>query len=348
MLKRRCSSSPQRPSGLSRRSPTLTLRETGCGHSSATTPTSPSTSSPSRPTPSGVAEFGIDTANMFGFWDWVGGRYSMDSAIGLSTMLAIGPDGFGEMLAGFHEMDEHFRTAPLRANLPVLMGLLAVWYVDFFGAQTIGVMPYEQYLKRFPAYLQQLTMESNGKHVTLEGCRRRLSDRTGLLGRAGHQRAAQLLPTDPSGHKADPGRPDRIRQEPQPDRRPPRHLDVERLRPSPSPRVRQDRGGGPSRGRAGARSSPHRVMVGNRPTNVHPRRQADAPRCSAHSLRSTSTACSRREPSGTSTRSTSGASSSARCSRQQIIPELESPSEPELDHDSSTNALIRRYRAMKA
>jgi glucose-6-phosphate isomerase len=118
-----------------------------------------------------VAKFGIDTANMFEFWDWVGGRYSMDAAIGLSTMLAIGPDHFRSMLNGFHAMDEHFRTAPFDKNLPVLMGLLTVWYTDFFGAQTIGVMPYEQYLKRFPAYLQQLTMESNGKHVTLEGKR---------------------------------------------------------------------------------------------------------------------------------------------------------------------------------
>ncbi len=116
-----------------------------------------------------VAAFGIDTANMFGFWDWVGGRYSMDSAIGLSTMVAIGPEHFRELLAGFHEMDEHFRTAPLEQNLPVIMGLLAVWYNNFFGAQTVGVMPYDQYLKRFPAYLQQLTMESNGKHVTLAG-----------------------------------------------------------------------------------------------------------------------------------------------------------------------------------
>jgi glucose-6-phosphate isomerase len=116
-----------------------------------------------------VAKFGIDTANMFGFWDWVGGRYSMDSAIGLSTMLAIGPDYFRAMLDGFHQMDEHFRTAPFERNLPVLMGLLAVWYNDFFGAQTVAVLPYEQYLKRFPAYLQQLTMESNGKHVTLDG-----------------------------------------------------------------------------------------------------------------------------------------------------------------------------------
>ena len=116
-----------------------------------------------------VAEFGIDTVNMFGFWDWVGGRYSMDSAIGLSTMVAVGPERFSQMLAGFHAMDQHFRTAPLARNLPVLMGLLTVWYVSFFGVKSVGVMPYEQYLKRFPAYLQQLTMESNGKHVTLDG-----------------------------------------------------------------------------------------------------------------------------------------------------------------------------------
>ncbi len=118
-----------------------------------------------------VAKFGIDTANMFGFWDWVGGRYSMDSAIGLSTMLAIGPENFRSMLSGFHQIDEHFRTTPLERNLPVLLGLLGVWYTNFFGAQTVAVLPYEQYLKRFPAYLQQLTMESNGKHVTLGGDR---------------------------------------------------------------------------------------------------------------------------------------------------------------------------------
>jgi glucose-6-phosphate isomerase len=116
-----------------------------------------------------VAEFGIDTANMFEFWNWVGGRYSMDSAIGLSTMLALGPERFREMLGGFHELDEHFRTAPFERNLPVLMALLAVWNNNFFGADTVAVLPYEQYLKRFPAYLQQLTMESNGKHVTLDG-----------------------------------------------------------------------------------------------------------------------------------------------------------------------------------
>jgi glucose-6-phosphate isomerase len=116
-----------------------------------------------------VSKFGIDTANMFEFWDWVGGRYSMDSAIGLSTMLAVGPDGFREMLAGFHAMDEHFRTAPFERNIPALLGLLTVWYTDFFGAETVAVLPYDQYLKRFPAYLQQLTMESNGKHVTHDG-----------------------------------------------------------------------------------------------------------------------------------------------------------------------------------
>ena len=126
-----------------------------------------------------VAKFGIDTANMFEFWDWVGGRYSMDSAIGLSTMLAIGPDHFRAMLGGFHEMDEHFRTAPFERNLPVIMGLLGLWYNDFFDAQTIAVLPYEQYLKRFPAYLQQLTMESNGKHVTLDG--KKVAHQTGPI-----------------------------------------------------------------------------------------------------------------------------------------------------------------------
>ena len=143
------------------------------------------------------------TANMFGFWDWVGGRYSMDSAIGLSTMLAIGPDNFRALLRGFHEMDEHFRTAPFEKNLPVLMALLSVWNNDFLGAQTVAVLPYEQYLKRFPAYLQQLTMESNGKHVTLDGKKVQLPDRAGLLGRTRHQRPALVLSTDSSGHAAD-------------------------------------------------------------------------------------------------------------------------------------------------
>ena len=147
-----------------------------------------------------VQKFGIDTANMFEFWDWVGGRYSMDSAIGLSTMLAIGPENFREMLDGFHEMDEHFRTAPFAHNLPVVMGLLGIWYNNFFGAETVAVLPYEQYLKRFPAYLQQLTMESNGKHVTLARQAGRLQHRADLLGRAGDERPAFVLSADSSGH----------------------------------------------------------------------------------------------------------------------------------------------------
>ena len=158
-----------------------------------------------------VSKFGIDTANMFEFWDWVGGRYSMDSAIGLSTMLAIGPENFRAMLDGFHQMDEHFRTAPFERNLPVLMGLLSVWYNDFFGAQTVAVLPYEQYLKRFPAYLQQLTMESNGKHVTLDGAAVTTPNQPHLLGRAGNERAALVLPVDPSGDPAHPLRLHRIR-----------------------------------------------------------------------------------------------------------------------------------------
>ena len=157
-----------------------------------------------------VAKFGIDTANMFEFWDWVGGRYSMDSAIGLSTMLAIGPENFRAMLDGFHQMDEHFRTAPFERNLPVLMGLLAVWYNDFFGAQTVAMLPYEQYLKRFPAYLQQLTMESNGKHVTLDGTEVQLRYQPRLLGRTGNQRPAFVLPVDPSGNPAHPLRLHRV------------------------------------------------------------------------------------------------------------------------------------------
>ncbi len=170
-----------------------------------------------------VSAFGIDTVNMFGFWDWVGGRYSMDSAIGLSTMIAIGPDNFRALLDGFHQMDEHFRTAPFERNLPVLMGLLSVWYNDFFGAQTVAVLPYENYLKRFPAYLQQLTMESNGKHVTLDGKPVALRYQPDLLGRAGDQRPALVLPVDPSGHAADPVRLHRVRARADAARPTPRH-----------------------------------------------------------------------------------------------------------------------------
>ena len=216
-----------------------------------------------------VAKFGIDTANMFGFWDWVGGRYSMDSAIGLSTMLAIGPDNFRAMLDGFHEMDEHFRTAPFERNLPVLMGLLSIWYNDFFGAQTVAVLPYEQYLKRFPAYLQQLTMESNGKHVTLGRRRRGLRHRADLLGRAGDQRPAFLLPADPPGHAAHPLRFHRLRPDPQPARPASRHPAGQCLRPDRGAGLRQDRRGGQG-GRharlAGAASRCSRAIVRRTPS----------------------------------------------------------------------------------
>ena len=293
-----------------------------------------------------VAEFGIDTANMFGFWDWVGGRYSMDSAIGLSTMVAIGPDQFGDMLAGFHEMDEHFRTAPLAESLPVLMGLLAVWYGDFFGAQTYGVMPYEQYLKRFPAYLQQLTMESNGKSVTLEGAE--VDYQTGAVfwGEPGtngqhsfyqliHQ-GTKLIPVDliGFGKTLNPLRD---------------HHDIlssnvfaqaqalafgktiqEVLAEGTSPEV-----------------APHRVMPGNRPTNVllaerlTPRLLGTLVALYEHSV------------------FTQGVIWNIDSFDQwgvelgkvlavQILPELESADEPELSHDSSTNALIRRYRSLKS
>ena len=151
-----------------------------------------------------VKKFGIDKENMFGFWDWVGGRYSMDSAIGLSTMIAIGADAFNEMLAGFHAMDEHFRTAPFAENLPVLMGLMTVWYTDFFDAQTMAVLPYEQYLKRFPAYLQQLTMESNGKHVTLEGAHVDYETGPVYWGEPGTNGQHSLLPAHPPGDAPDP------------------------------------------------------------------------------------------------------------------------------------------------
>ena len=177
---------------------------------------------------------------MFGFWDWVGGRYSMDSAIGLSTMLAIGPDRFHALLGGFHEMDEHFRTAPFAENLPVLMGLLTVWYNNFFDAQTVAVLPYEQYLKRFPAYLQQFTMESNGKHVTLDGQPVTTADRADLLGRTGDQRPAFVLSADPSGHPADPMRLYRFRAGTEAARPPSRHAAGQCAGPGGSSGVRQN------------------------------------------------------------------------------------------------------------
>ncbi|HEX3715937.1 MAG TPA: glucose-6-phosphate isomerase [Trebonia sp.] len=293
-----------------------------------------------------VSAFGIDTANMFGFWDWVGGRYSMDSAIGLSTMIALGADQFDEMLAGFHEMDEHFRTAPLAANLPVLIGLLAVWYRDFFGSQTIGVMPYDQYLKRFPAYLQQLTMESNGKHVTLAG--RHVDYDTGAVywGEPGtngqhsfyqliHQ-GTVLIPVDliGFGRTLNP-----IRD----------HHDIlssnvfaqaEALAfGKTEEQVRAE-------GTAEA-VVPHRVMEGNRPTNtllcdiLTPRLLGTLVALYEHSVfvQGAIWDIDSFDQWGVEL---------GKALAQRIIPELESESEPALTHDSSTNALIRRYRSLKS
>jgi glucose-6-phosphate isomerase len=292
-----------------------------------------------------VSEFGIDTENMFGFWDWVGGRYSMDSAIGLSTMLAVGPDGFGEMLAGFHEMDEHFRTTPLERNLPVLMAVLAVWYGDFFGAQTVGVMPYEQYLKRFPAYLQQLTMESNGKHVTLDGGH--VDYETGAIywGEPGtngqhsfyqliHQ-GTKLIPVDLIGfaRSLNPLR------------------DHHDLLMSNVFAQAEALAFGKTADEVRAEGTadeivPHRVMEGNRPTNV-----ILASELTPHML---GVLVALYEHSVFTQGVIWGIDSFdqwgvelGKALAQRIIPELKSDSEPDLEHDGSTNALIRRYRAMR-
>jgi glucose-6-phosphate isomerase len=293
-----------------------------------------------------VEDFGIDTDNMFGFWDWVGGRYSMDSAIGLSTMVALGPDQFGDMLAGFHEMDGHFRTAPLERNLPVLMGLLAVWYRDFFGAQTWGVMPYEQYLKRFPAYLQQLTMESNGKHVTLAGDR--VSYDTGAVywGEPGtngqhsfyqliHQ-GTTLIPVDliGFGKALNPLRD---------------HHDI--LSSNVFAQA-QALAFGKTEAEVRAEGTPehvvpHRVMEGNRPSNVllaeilTPRVLGSLVALYEHSVFTQGTIwdVDSFDQWGVEL---------GKVLATKIIPELTSAAEPALDHDSSTNALIRKYRELKA
>src|SRR5580700_10962972 len=292
-----------------------------------------------------VAKFGIDTANMFGFWDWVGGRYSMDSAIGLSSMIAIGPGNFEELLAGFHAMDEHFRTAPLAQNLPVLMGLLCVWYSDFFHAETVGVMPYDQYLKRFPAYLQQLTMESNGKSVTITG--QPVDYPTGQVfwGEPGtngqhsfyqliHQ-GTRLIPVDliGFGRSLNPLR---------------NHHDL--LSANVFAQA-QALAFGKTEEQVRAEGTPehvvpHRVMPGNRPTNVlltdvlTPRLLGSLVALYEHSV------------------FTQGAIwqidsfdqwgvELGKALANQIAPELEASGEPQLSHDSSTNALIRHYRALK-
>jgi glucose-6-phosphate isomerase len=293
-----------------------------------------------------VAAFGIDTTNMFGFWDWVGGRYSMDSAIGLSTMIALGPDQFDEMLAGFHDMDEHFKSAPLSSNLPALLGVLAVWYRDFFGSQTVGVMPYEQYLKRFPAYLQQLTMESNGKHVTLAG--KHVDYDTGAVywGEPGtngqhsfyqliHQ-GTVLIPVDligfartlnPLGDHHDYLSSNVFAQ-------------AEALAfGKTEEQVRAE--GTPEA------VVPHRVMEGNRPTNtllcdiLTPRLLGSLVALYEHSVfvQGTIWDVDSFDQWGVEL---------GKQLAQRIIPELTAADEPSLSHDSSTNALIRRYRSMKS
>ncbi|MBO0820032.1 MAG: glucose-6-phosphate isomerase [Nocardiopsaceae bacterium] len=293
-----------------------------------------------------VSEFGIDTANMFGFWDWVGGRYSMDSAIGLSTMIALGPSRFAELLAGFHEMDEHFRTAPLASNLPVLLGVLGVWYRDFFGAQTIGVMPYEQYLKRFPAYLQQLTMESNGKHVTLDGTR--VDYDTGAIywGEPGtngqhsfyqliHQGTA-LIPVDliafgrtlnPLGDHHDLLSSNVFAQ-------------AAALAFGKTAAEVEAEGTDPA-------VVPHRVFEGNRPSNVllaeilTPRLLGSLVALYEHAVfvQGAIWNIDSFDQWGVEL---------GKVLAQRIIPELTASSEPSLSHDSSTNALIRRYRSLKS
>jgi glucose-6-phosphate isomerase len=292
-----------------------------------------------------VSRFGIDTSNMFGFWDWVGGRYSMDSAIGLSTMLAIGPERFGEMLVGFHAMDEHFRTAPYERNLPVLMGLLAVWYSNFFGAQTVGVMPYAQYLKRFPAYLQQLAMESNGKHVTLAGIPVDYDTGSIYWGEPGtngqhsfyqliHQ-GTRLIPLDLIGfaRSLNPLRD---------------HHDL-----LTSNVFAQAEALAFGKGEEEVRAEgtpeaviPHRVMQGNRPSSV-----LFADRLTPHVLGSL---VALYEHSVFTQGVIWGIDSFdqwgvelGKALAKRIVPELVSDAEPSLEHDSSTNALIRRYRAMR-
>jgi glucose-6-phosphate isomerase len=289
-----------------------------------------------------VSAFGIDTANMFGFWDWVGGRYSMDSAIGLSTMLAIGPDNYQAMLKGFHSMDEHFRSAPFEQNMPVLMGLLVVWYTGFFGAQTVAVLPYEQYLKRFPAYLQQLTMESNGKYVTLEGGQVNYNTGPIFWGEPGtngqhsfyqliHQ-GTRLIPCDfiafnqalaPVGRHHDMLLANAFAQ-------------AEALAFGKT-REQVKAEGTPDR------LVPHRIFEGNRPSNMvladklTPEVLGELVALYEHSVFTQGVVwdINSFDQWGVEL---------GKVLAQRIIPELESPAEPELSHDTSTNNLIRRYR----
>jgi glucose-6-phosphate isomerase len=293
-----------------------------------------------------VAKFGIDTANMFGFWDWVGGRYSMDSAIGLSTMLAIGPDNFRAMLGGFHEMDEHFRTAPFERNLPVLMGLIGIWYNDFFGAQTVAVLPYEQYLKRFPAYLQQLAMESNGKHVTLAG--KRVDYDTGPIfwgepGTNGQHSFYQLI------HQGTRLIPCDFIAFARPLNALGRHHDMLIANVFAQTEALAF---GKSADQVKAEGTPdwlvpHRVFEGNRPSNtimldaLTPAALGKLVALYEHLVFTQGTIwqIDSFDQWGVEL---------GKALAQRIIPELESATEPKLEHDSSTNALIRRYRKLKA
>jgi glucose-6-phosphate isomerase len=292
-----------------------------------------------------VTKFGIDTANMFGFWDWVGGRYSMDSAIGLSTMIAIGPDNFRAMLDGFHQMDEHFRTAPFHANLPVLLGLLALWYNDFFGAQTVAVLPYEQYLKRFPAYLQQLTMESNGKHVTLAG--KAVAHDTGPVywgepGTNGQHSFYQLI------HQGTRLIPCDFIAFVKPLNSVGRHHDIllanvfaqaEALAFGKTPEQVAAEG-------TPKWLVPHRVFEGNRPSNTI---LADelTPGALGKLVALYEHAVFTQGVIWNIDSFDQWGVELGKVLAQKIIPELESPSEPELKHDSSTNTLIDRYRKLK-
>jgi glucose-6-phosphate isomerase len=292
-----------------------------------------------------VAEFGIDTANMFEFWDWVGGRYSMDSAIGLSTMLAIGPDHFRAMLEGFHAIDEHFRTAPFDRNLPVLMGLLGVWYNNFFGAQTVAVLPYDQYLKRFPAYLQQLTMESNGKHVTLGGTP--VDYQTGPIfwgepGTNGQHSFYQLI------HQGTRLIPCDFIAFAQPLNALGRHHDMLLANVFAQTEALAF---GKTREQVEAEGTPdwlvpHRVFEGNRPSNtilmdrLTPAALGKLVALYEHSVFTQGTIwdIDSFDQWGVEL---------GKVLAQRIIPELEGKNEPELAHDSSTNNLIRRYRKLK-
>ena len=292
-----------------------------------------------------VAKFGIDTANMFEFWDWVGGRYSMDSAIGLSTMVAIGSDHFRAMLDGFHEMDEHFRTTPFAVNLPVLMGLLSVWYNDFFGAQTVAILPYEQYLKRFPAYLQQLTMESNGKHVTLQGkpvTRDTSPIYWGEPGTNGQHSFYQLI------HQGTRLIPCDFIAFAKPLNELGRHHDMllanvfaqsEALAFGKTPEQVQAEG-------TPDWLVPHRVFEGNRPSNtilaelLTPASLGKLVALYEHSVFTQGVLWNidSFDQWGVEL---------GKVLAQRIIPELENQAEPVLNHDSSTNSLIRRYRHRK-